>query len=62
MPRAGELADAYRGTVLTKVPDKRATTVRTLAAQVRAQRSRQQPRLRVLAEPSYCGYRSGHVR
>jgi predicted RNA-binding protein with PIN domain len=38
--RKGEQADAYLEKVLTKVSNKRATVVRTLAAQVRAQRSR----------------------
>ena len=38
--RKGEQADAYLEGVLTKVPKKRADMVRTLAAQVRAERSK----------------------
>jgi hypothetical protein len=38
--RKGEQADAYLEGLLTKVPTNRAGIVRTLAAQVRAQRSR----------------------
>jgi predicted RNA-binding protein with PIN domain len=38
--RKREQADAYLEKVLTKVPKKRADIVRTLAAQVRGQRSK----------------------
>lgn len=48
--RKGQKADAYLEGILAKVPNKRATMVRTLAAQVRTQRSNQRMVVSATAE------------